>query len=566
MAVQKLKEPYKHITLDIKGITNHISSHLIIYLSLLIIITSIIITLKFPVYFRHDDARHLELVYDKSHPFTAFNPTALEFGHYRPMIHLVWWILYHLFGLNPFPYQIVTTLMYGFSFIFFFKFIEIIFSKRIAFFSLLAYFIIFFWLTYTPFSFAHLTAIMEIFFINLSLYLSVLTIQGRVNPIWGILCYISASLTRESALIIVPIVLSSYLLYSWKHLELRKKRNGIFIICFMLAMVLVGIINSPLSNNEGETEAITNTIYHIYQRWDFYSRNLLQGLGVLIWIATFYLTIKNSIIDKTNSNRFFYHILILSIIISIILKQFNSLALLILFITLIPSLIKRTAESIPIAWLTVSLLGFIMFISFKSRTYLTDASFGISIIVGIALSDITLNIERRIKELQSKRLKVGLVTLVIISLFIGITWFIYTVQDKVKSAYVVSSVRQNFKDVITFVSNNINDKATLIVLDDMDMGIDYYKDIHPLDDLKKAHRQKTMEIETLEKLFHVMGKRDISVHNLRWFLEESKDNNVLLFAMNSYEAKYVEGLNLNKGIVYQVKRGDERAVLYYLTK
>ncbi|GAB4534018.1 MAG: hypothetical protein Fur0020_00270 [Thermodesulfovibrionia bacterium] len=182
------------------------------------------------------------------------------------------------------------------------------------------------------------------------------------------------------------------------------------------------------------------------------------------------------------------------------------------------------------------------------------------------MSDIILNIETQIKELQSKWLRVCISTIGIISLFIGITGFIYTVQDKVKAAYVVSATRQNFKDVIKFISNNINDNETIIVLDDTDMGVDYYKDIHPLNDLDKAHRQKTMEIETLEKLFRVMGKENLHIHNLRWFLEDNNVNATLLFAMNSHEVKYVENLNLNKNIVYQVERGDERAVLYHLTK
>ncbi len=549
---------------DTREIINHLSKHLIIYLSSFIIITSLIIAFKLPIYFRHDDTRHLELVYDKSHPFIAFNPKVLEFGHYRPMIHLIWWILYHLFGLNPFPYQMVTFLIYGFSFVFFFKFVEKILSKRVASFSLVAYFIIFFWLTYIPFSFAHLTFIMEIFFMNLSMYLLVLAIHGRLNLIWGILCYVSASLTHESAMVIVPVVVSSYLFCFWKNLDYKNQKMGILIVGIMLGVGTIGIIISPLSNESSNIRTITNAIHHIYQRWDFYSMHLVKDFGVLIWIATFYLIIKN-LINKMDLKRVFYPLFALSIIISLTLKQFNNLALLILFITFIPLLIKRTGESIAIVWFSVSLLGF-MLISFTSRTYLTDASFGISIIVGIALSDITLNIGSQLKELQSKRLKVVLSILSIILFLIGMTGFMYIIQDKVKAAYVVSATRQNFKDVIRFISNNINDNGTIIVLDYTDMGIDYYKDIHPLNDLKKAHRQKTMEIETLGRLFRVMGKENIGIHNLRWFLEDNNVNATLLFTMNSYEAKYVESLNLNKNVIYQVERGDEKAVLYHLIK
>jgi len=558
------------ITNRLKSIITHLATHTTCYLSLFIILISFLIANLFPVYFRHDDVRHLEMVFKSNNPFIAFNPYKLELGHFRPIIHLAWWLLYHLFGLNPFPYHVFNLSIYGFSFLIFFKLVEISLSKRTAFFSLIAYFIVFFWLTYIPFSFAHMTATLEMFFINLSLYLLISSIKGKCSSIWGGLSYICAFLTREASLIIIPVIFSSYLLLEWKELSHLKQKKGIrslAVICGLALPGLVFLIKLFTSTGDGSVYEISKITAFIFQRWNFYSRYLISDLGILILISTFYLSLRNLIGHKKDiAIKRFYMPLIISVIISFILRTFHNIALFVVFIAFIPILLKRLKESYAIVWFSISLFEF-LFIVFMSRTYLTNASLGISIIMGTVLSDILSNLgaeRHRLSPLVSK----VLLALTIITLCSGIVMLAPKVRDKLDALYVVSAARMNFKDIFNFISANLNDSQTyLVILDEyVDMGINYFEEIHPLDDLEKARRQRTMEIETIEKLFRVAGKQNISFHNLQWFYNNHKVNSCFLLAMNNFEQNFVESLNIKKDIIYKSERNGERAILYHVAK
>src|SRR3972149_9978171 len=71
------------------------------------------LVLVFPVYFRADDALHLEWASSHPNPLAAFVPAkATVLGVFRPLQSLAWWSLYRLFGLRPEPYQLLVTLLF----------------------------------------------------------------------------------------------------------------------------------------------------------------------------------------------------------------------------------------------------------------------------------------------------------------------------------------------------------------------------------------------------------------------------------------------------------------------
>ena len=186
------------IVVNLKHIYTHLINNFVVYLSLFIILFSFIITFYFPVYFRADDVLYLNWAKKYTNPFLVFNPPEEIFKlWYRPILLLLWWCLYHLFELNSTYYQIVVFLFYGFSFVFFYKFVENAFSKNVALLSLIAYFLVFYFLGYIIFWFSDLTFILQLFFMNLSLYLFVVTINGKSFLIWGFLIYICAFLSKE---------------------------------------------------------------------------------------------------------------------------------------------------------------------------------------------------------------------------------------------------------------------------------------------------------------------------------------------------------------------------------
>jgi hypothetical protein len=545
-------------------INTHLTNYFTVYLSFLIIIITFIVSSQFPVYFRQGDTEQLESIVDVSNPLTFFNPDNLIIGHFRPVVYLTEWTFFNLFGLNPFPHYVFNLLLYGFSFIVFFKLVDLVFSRRVAMFSLVSYFSVFFWIAYVPFSIGFVTYILEIFFLNLSLYFLISALKGRRSFILGMVFSICASLSKEPPLIIVPAVFSFYLLTEWTDLIPKIRNKGLVAVGLLWIFGFAGIMISPFGfTSEGLSEKIT----FLHQRWSFYSGYLLSNFGILIWISTLYLSLKSFFVNKNdNSSRSFYIPLISSITISIILRPIPDAALLFLFIAFIPLVLKRHKESFAVIWFAASLLGFVK-IPFMSRTYLTDASLGIAIVMGIALSDIVSNISAVRYRLTSIFIKV-LGTFLLVILFLGIFSFASKINDKIDVLYVVSANRVNYKNVMDFISYNLTeDNTNILVVDYEDMGISYFDDIHHLDDMKKARLQKVMKQGSyIERWLRLLGKKNIRIYNLKWFYENRDINKSLLMAMNNHEINFVEGLNLKKDIVYKTEKDGERAIVFYVHK
>jgi len=454
--------------------------------------------------------------------------------------------------------------LYGFSFVVFFKLVELVYDRRIAIFSLLAYALLFFWIAYVPFSISFITFILEMFLLNLSLYLLISAIKGRCSFIWGMIFYLLASMAKEAPLIIVPATISAYLFTEWRGLAPERRRGGVIITLFMWLFGIAGFIISPFSFSS--SLGLREKIVFLYQRWSFYAGHLLSYFGILIWISTFYLVFKN-LFKREDGDvvRGFYIPVILALLISLILRPFHDIALLALFIGFVPLILNRFRGLFAIIWFSVALSGFVM-IEFMSRTYLTDASFGIAIIVGVAFADITSALTIELRRLSSS---VSKILLVILFVATGLVIYGFTskVKDKIEVLKVVSETRENFRDVMGFISKNLNKEETTIIVveyDEMGLGSDYQSWLH-LSDLERAHLQKTMKGEWVERwLRNIVGKKNIHVHNLQWFYEHPEVGGAYLFAMNNYERDFVEKQGFKKDIIYSAVRDREVAVLYYI--
>lgn len=538
----------------------HFSSNSKIYIALVLLIVIFSISIQFPSYFRSDGVEHIYKVYNYNNPLDVFEPYR---GHIRPMVQLGWWTMYSLFGLNSYLYHIVILSMYVLSFFIFFKLVELIFTKRIAIFSLIAYFAVFFWLTYIPFFFANLTYLLNMFFTNLSLFFLIHAIKEKRSYLWGFFFYICASLSKEPSLVIVPSVTTAFLLTNWEGITEKKRKQVVWLVGVLWTVGITGVVSSPL---KGSSLTVSLDTYNfIMQRWDYYAGYLMSKSGILICISTFYLAYK-SLSSKKYSTVFMncYFPLILCIALSIVLIRFPSAALLVLLIACIPMLIKRLKESIPIVWFLLAILGF-MIIEYTNRTYLTDASFGIAIIVGIALSDIISNLEQE-KNRFSLKYANALLIIPIVIVCSGFIMFYPMIKERFDALHVVSANRTNFKKVIDFVSDNLNDPDTQIVfLDLADMGLNYMDDIFPLDIKEKAHRQKGLASENVQRLLVVARKKNISVNNLTTFTsKEQKPDKYYLLAMNNYEQNFIDQLNVNKSILHEEERAGEKATIYYV--
>jgi len=536
-------------------------------LSLIIILSSFTISLLFPVYFREDDTEYLTYAHQTTNFFLAFVPSkAIIQGMFRPVQNMTWWLLFRFFGLNPFPYQLFCTLLYGFSFVFFFKLIERLFNKKIAVFTLISYLCLFYSLCYIIFWFSDLTYILELFFMNLSLYLLVKSIQDNRGYIWGVLFYLVAVLSKEPAAMIVPLGTLCYLWSDWNNLAGENRKRLILVFSLCLFGILYILLNPYVKGRQGFLyfSEISEVITFVSERWFIYSDYLISETGLLLWLATIYWAIRLLFKErKCLGQKRFGLILCFSIAVSLVATLFQEAALPVLFLALIVIFMKRTKASVGSVWFTFSLLG-ILFIQFIVRTLLIEASFGIVIIVGVALFDIFNHLKI---EWQRWPKKYGRTVGIILggAILLGTALFGIPLFNKYLGALrVLSANRQNFKDAVRYViDNEMEESSRLLIVDYEVMGFTH-EDIVRLPNREKAHRQKTMVKEDVQRLLNIMDRENIIVGHLGDYLASRETEVCYLLVMNNYEDHFLKSIDINKTNIYETKKYNECAKIYRL--
>ena len=535
-------------------------------LSLAVVALALVIVWRYPVYFRADDAYYLEWAAGHGSPLSAFNPAEAElFGTVRPSVNLAWWGLYHLFGLNPRPYQLVLTLLFGFSFVLFYRLVRVAFSGRIALFSLLAYGGVFYYLTKVVFWFYDLQFALAIFLLNLSLLWLVRAASGRgVYFIFGVLAWFGAVMAREPSAVIVPLVLAGYLLVQWRREDLPRFRRSAFVVGAMLGAGLLWILLNPYVHGR-QTLAVTGDLGSLFAyataRWRFYSGYLCSQCGVLMWAGTFYLALR-SLLPLSRLGEFWRFSLPLAggAGLALALRPVPAVALAALLVAFVPLLLRRDAALPGIVWFGAPVLG-LMTISFMVRTYLLEASFGAAVIMGVALAEWAERLRWRRWALP-RAVKVAAAVVAAGAAALAATLVLPRAVGKLEVLRVVSDTRQNFRGAVEYLRDNEDEAdVNLVVVEYEDMGLDYGRDVLPLADGPKAHRQKTMSGDELQRFLRVAGRDNIRVRNFGWLRENPRAENVLVFIMNRGEREFLADSTFGPEPVFSAERGGEGAWL-----
>ena len=178
---------------------------------------SLLIPLLFPVYFRDDDVYYI--YWARTHGFLdSFDPgKAALFGMFRPVQNIVWWLLFHGAGLNPYPYQVVLTFTYLVGVVCFIGFAATALSKPVAWLTSVAYLIAFHFLTYIIFWFSDFTYTLELMLAHAALWCLATTVNSfswpRVSA--GLGLFTGAVLAKEPAAIMVPAGFAYLVFLRW---------------------------------------------------------------------------------------------------------------------------------------------------------------------------------------------------------------------------------------------------------------------------------------------------------------------------------------------------------------
>ncbi len=551
-----------------RDLSRYLAAHAGLCVFLLVLVATVTVAARFPVYFRTDDVQYMSWSAAHANPLSAFIPSeSTLFGVFRPLNTLVWWLCFRLFGLNPVPYQLLIGLVYGTSFVFLFKLVALVFSRRAAVLSLLAYLAIFSKLSYIIFWFSDMGFALEVLLINLSLYLLVSAAMRTTRWLpWGVLAYLGASLAKEPATFIVPAVAAVFLVSRWATIPDRQKRK---VAAVLLTLLVVGIALTIATPGLRGRQALSLSMglpaigAFLATRLRFYGSELLADGGILVWIASLYLALTCWAKRRRFTSRTWHYLfLVLAAAGALLAMQAPGWGLALLCLSFALIFASRAAASVAAVWAALPLVG-ILTVDLMARAYLVEASFGLAVLVGVAASEL---LERLTSDLQRMRpvfaraMRVVLLALLCVAVFAVGPAF----RARLHALSVVSAVRQNFRDAVLFTRDHLDAEGHhLIVIDYGELGTQYKRDVRGATDIDRAHRQKTMVSWELRMLLRLHGAEHADVHDLQWF-REGGDGQIFFMAMNRNERDHILGLGLDLDLLYEVERLGEGAWIYRL--
>ena len=504
------------------------------FLVIFLIFVSFLLPSLFPVYFRMDDALWLYMVSTNS-LFDILLPfKGIIFGLYKPVINLIWFFNYRLWGINPYMYQLLLNLLFFGSLFFFYKFLKEVFDNNIATIFPFCFLAIFTDFLYILFWFSDYTFTTELFFMSLSLFLFFSGFKKNKFRIFlGYICMILAFFSKDPSVIIIPVVLFTYFIFHPK--KIHPFKNKFHEILF-LTIIALTVICYLMFFFTGKTRVdVSYNIAMFVKRGLFYTRELTKGIrGIVTLIALMYLII----------NKFSHkHILnfLGSIILLIGFKYLNVQHIVIILFLIILFFVRKELR-FAVAWI-LSIFSGLLTISFLNKTYLLELMFGLNIIICFFIYSIFQDFYLLYKEKQKYSLYFK--TLSIISILI-----VSLVAIKISHSYLQNlerlvSVRATFKEGVNYIINSIPFSSTVYILEYEDLGFKGRRDIRlrtmPMQ--KKIEIQKTMDRYYLQKFLKVLGRKDIKVKKISKIREKIKEPKYI-FIYNDFEYNKFVTMNL----------------------
>ena len=349
--------------------------------------------LGLPVYFRADDAIYLSWAHNHS-IFDVFRPsTAILIGVFRPVQNLVWWLLYHLFGLNPYPYQLLLAGLFVGSMYFLFKIIqreEIIFPGILA---VIAFFAPFHFLLYFLFWYSDLTFAIELFFLTGSVFFLISGLNGQYDKLlWGVLFSLISFFSKEPSVIIIPASLWFYIIGHWKEVKLNNRIKLILLVSTPLVPLLF-LKLFPYAFDRAASFPSTDlaeTVSYLRTRYEFYGYRLMGfPTGVILLVCTVFLVVNKvlqlSVRSKNLRSGVEVGSVLLAIVSAAVIYPHTGIAYTIFFVSIIFTALCYLRISYAIVWFVLPFL-LLLSVEFISQTYLLEAIYGLAIVLAFALS------------------------------------------------------------------------------------------------------------------------------------------------------------------------------------
>lgn len=537
---------------------------------IVLVAVSFLLPLAFPVYFRDDDVAYLH--WARTHGFLdSFDPgKATLFGMFRPVQNLVWWLLYHAAGLDPYPYQVVITLTYLVAFGCFVGFAGSAFSRSVSLMTAIAYLAGFHFLMYIIFWFSDLTYTLEIMLAHAALW----CLAAAANPFsWprltaGLALFLGAVLAKEPAAIMVPFGFVFLVSLRWSSLGRGDRIRLAAAAIILLAAGASWILLTPsLRSRQGipaDSLAVAWRTF-IQPRWDYYAQSFAAPPSLLIVAAPVFLVIQRLIRSfRLSASLRTAMALAAASILTLLLKANPAILLAVLVGASLALVFLRHPAGLGAVMAIPALLG-IMTIGYMVRTYLVEASFGLALACGVALHECRMAFPLdSVFRHTARRVKWAAIVAAGGTAALAMLVLLPSLSEKLAALRLLSANRQTLAMSVEYFSNARGEvPGTLLVIDYQDMGLVYERDILPMRDLEKAARQKTMSSSSLHGFLHPIT--GIAVRNLAWWkTNETGTVPAMILTMNPSEEEFLAGLPGKATRLREWRSGKARAGLYRL--
>lgn len=491
----------------------------------------------FPIYFRADDAAYLAWAFAQPTPAAAFDPSGASlFGAFRPVTNLTWWLMAKAFGFNPTGYHVVLVATWSLGMATFARWLFELRGASFATACVLAWFATFHFLLYTLFWFSSVVYLLEILWMTISLLCFTRFVRAE-HPRWlwagaWLISSILAILTKEPAALLLPPIQAGILLDLRRRGTPAPTRLPALMAGLLAVAGLLWVFAKPgVLERQGIGQALADGTAWAFltERWTFYASHLGNGPGLLLWIAAAWLACPG----LPRLPR-------LALALSVAGAAFLWPAPLLIVLGL---LILLPARDNPLAttggvWLLLP-IGALLTINFMVRTYLLEASFGGALLIGCALAPLSarawtacLNggLSWRIIGSTGMILAIG-------ASFVGMQ--IKPLRSRWEALRTLSETRKFNGRLVEAISNGATDGLPLVVIDYEDRGLDYGRDVLPLNDLQKSRVQKTFISHELRIFLGIRPGTPIELLNFtQW--KSKRSPRALVFAMNRDEIGWLE--------------------------
>jgi len=531
-----------------------------------ILILAALITALYPTYFRGDDPKFIAWAAGQPNPISAFVTLDPVFsGCYRPIGGLQWWLLFRLFGLWAVGYQLFITSVFLFALLLFYLVVRRLFSPPVALFSAAAYFVLFYYMVYIIFYISSGGLALELLFLFAAMYLLAgKKIEWNRRTYMGLIFFAIALGFKEPSALILTSAIGIFRLSEWSRLDRPAKKRLALLLLILITMSAAWLALTPGPATRATVLHFPGWSEHwsfLQVRLNYYGGYLLSSLGFLIWAAAFYLTGVLWAPEKLGDHRGYRIPLLAGALIgAMALRSHPVTAMICLFLALGAVAVRFRRISLAAAWFLLPMLG-ICTMGYYVRTYMTEAIFGLALLVGYALAEGWSLLGAKWRVMPSRWKALAGASIGILAAAASIL-AVPGVVEKHRALVTLLDNRQCFREVYEYLESPAAPSARYLgVIGFEDLGTSEETILH-LPDQDKAEQQKVMTVEEMRAFLSIRGGMGLEVEPLRLLRDSLKATEYLVWTMNRGEDEFLARQNLDCALIHRARRGTAVNALY----